>query len=107
MTTTTTAPSTTTNTTTKPTTLPAPPPMKASKNPLAHQDPKVRLLNSALLLGFVHIGLFLYGNENATPLKLIGSFTLMMALLGAIAFWRARRAAAPQGAGQDFPGAAP
>ena len=69
----------------------------------------MRLLNSALLLGLVHIGLFLWGNENATPLKLIASFALMMALLGGLAVWRSRRASvsALLSPGGNFPGAAP
>lgn len=79
-------------------------------NPLATSNPKHRLLNSGLLLGFVHIGLFLWGNENATPLKLIASFTVMMGLLSLLAFWRSRRLAAlvsPVSPDANFPGAAP
>lgn len=60
-------------------------------NPLAHTNPRVRLANSALLLGAVHIGLFLFGNERATPLRLGLSFAAMMSVLGAIAYWRSLR----------------
>ena len=83
-------------------------------NPLAHKDPKVRLLNSGLVLGVLHIGLFFLGNENATPLRLLLSFTVMMTLLGVVNFGRAladraRGAAALRARKNDsnFPGAAP
>ncbi|MDP2340873.1 MAG: hypothetical protein Q8O67_07950 [Deltaproteobacteria bacterium] len=51
-------------------------------NPLAHKDDRVRLLNSGLLFGLVHIGLLFFGNEGATPLRLLLSFTICCALLG-------------------------
>lgn len=73
-------------------------------NPLAHADPRIRVLNSALLLGLLHVGLFLWGNERATPVRLTLSFILMMAVLSAVAWfrtWQNKRAARP------FPGAAP
>ncbi len=57
-------------------------------NPLAHTNPRVRLANSALLLGAVHIGLFLFGNERATPLRLALSFAVMMSVLAGVAYWR-------------------
>lgn len=73
-------------------------------NPLAHKDPKIRLLNSGLFLGILHIGLYFLGNANATPLRLLLSFTVMMALLGALNFWRSLRAGR---VAKNFPGAAP
>lgn len=73
-------------------------------NPLAHKDPKIRLLNSGLFLGILHIGLFFLGNEKATPARLFLSFTIMMLALGALNFWRALRAARTD---KNFPGAAP
>jgi hypothetical protein len=51
-------------------------------NPLAHKDDRVRLLNSALLFGLVHVGLGFFGNESATPLRLLLSFTICCTLLG-------------------------
>ena len=51
-------------------------------NPLAHKDDRVRLLNSALLFGLVHIGLLFFGNDGATPLRLALSFAICCALLG-------------------------
>ena len=51
-------------------------------NPLAHKDDRVRLMNSALLFGLVHIGLLFFGNESATPLRLALSFAACCALLG-------------------------
>ncbi len=73
-------------------------------NPLAHKDPKIRVLNSGLFLGILHIALFFVGNEKATPLRLLLSFTVMMALLGAFNYWRSLRAARLS---KNFPGAAP
>lgn len=90
---------------------PSPPPSRLAKpfgNPLAHADPKIRLLNSALLLGLLHIGLFLWGNERATPLRLTASFVIMMALLSGVAYWRTilRKRLAAQRESR-FPGATP
>lgn len=76
-------------------------------NPLAHKDPKIRLLNSGLFLGILHIGLFFLGNEKATPPRLFLSFAVMMALLAAFNFWRSRAALFGARRAKDFPGAAP
>jgi hypothetical protein len=75
-----------------------------TRNPLAHGDARVRLLNSGVLLAIVHIGLWRFGSERATPLALLASYTVMMAVLGGVAFWRQLRARAQR---KDFPGAAP
>lgn len=53
-------------------------------NPLAHKDDRVRLLNSALLFGLVHVGLFFFGNDLATPVRLLFSFTVCCALLAVV-----------------------
>ena len=73
-------------------------------NPLAHKDPKIRLLNSGLFLGLLHIGLFFLGNENATPARLLLSFVVMMAALAALNCGRSLHAARRE---KNFPGAAP
>lgn len=43
--------------------------------------PAKRLGLAIGLIGLVHLGLLRFGNEDATPLKLLGSFALSAALL--------------------------
>ena len=44
-------------------------------------SPERRLALSITLIGVVHIGLVFFGNEDATPLRLLGSFGLATAML--------------------------
>ncbi len=59
-------------------------------NPLAHKDDRLRLLNSALLFALVHIGLFFFGNESATPQRLLLSFAVCCGALGGVTLVRRR-----------------
>ncbi len=44
-------------------------------------SPERRLALSVALIGAVHVGLVFFGNEDATPLKLLGSFGLASLML--------------------------
>jgi hypothetical protein len=50
-------------------------------NPLTTSNDRNRFAASVLLLGVVHVVLFVQGNENATPLRLVASFALSTTLL--------------------------
>jgi hypothetical protein len=50
-------------------------------NPMHRLGPGKRLALSIALMGLVHVGLLFFGNEDATPLRLLGSFALAATLL--------------------------
>ena len=43
--------------------------------------PQQRLAMSVAVIGLAHVALLRFGNEDATPLRLLGSFVLASALL--------------------------
>jgi hypothetical protein len=55
-----------------------------------------RLVFTLGLMALVHLGLLRFGNEDATPLRLLGSYVITSALL--IAAYRIRATLLPDGA---------